>query len=93
MILTYFWAEDERNCDCSAELSPQESQEEFQVRSNVREYDCTEIDEKMRLISLVFLSKRLFLVKMYRDSSGLQATKPNKLPSNFEVTQFNLLKG
>ena len=46
MILTYFWAEDERNCDCSAELSPQESQEEFQVRSNVREYDCTEIDEK-----------------------------------------------
>ena len=57
MILTYFWAEDERNCDCSAELSPQESQEEFQVRSNVREYDCTEIHEKMRLISL-FLSKR-----------------------------------
>ena len=46
MILTHFWAEDERNCDCSAELSPQESQEEFQVRSNVREYDCTEIDEK-----------------------------------------------
>ena len=58
MILTYFWAEDERNCDCSAELSPQESQEEFQVRSNVREYDCTEIDEKMRLISLVFFIKK-----------------------------------
>ena len=58
MILTYFWAEDERNCDCSAELSPQESQEKFQVRSDVREYDCTVIDEKMRLISLFFLIKK-----------------------------------
>ena len=58
MILTYFWAEDERNCDCSAELSPQESQEEFQVRSNVREYDCTEIDEKMRLISMGFFYQK-----------------------------------
>ena len=60
MILTYFWAEDERNCNCSAELSPQESQEEFQVGSNVREYDCTKIDGKMRLISLFFYQKGYF---------------------------------
>ena len=78
MILTYFWAEDERNCNCSAELSPQESQEEFQVGSNVREYDCTEIHGKMRLNSL-FLSKRLFLVKKYRDNSRLQYRQQNQI--------------